>query len=346
MATYEEILQKMLDIVDDKYDKREGSVIYDALAPCAVAINQYMIDSENMQQEAFADTATREYLLRICKDRGITPYEASKAICTAVFTGIEPDIGTRFTGGSTTYVYLGDNLVECETAGTIGNEYQGNIIPIEYVSGLLSAKITAVVVYGEDEESTEALRERYYESLDEKAFGGNIADYKSKTLAIDGVGALKVTAAWNGAGTVKLTILSSNFEKASSELINIVQEAFDPNQDGKGDGLAPIGHIVTVDTPQEVAINIKSTLTYATGQSWDALGSKITKAVNAYLESLRKQWADNDLLIVRIAMIEAAILSVDGVLDVTNTTINDGTSNIEIGFYEIPILGDIECTNS
>ncbi len=184
---------------------------------------------------------------------------------------------------------------------------------------------------------------------DKAAFNASTDKYPpfyNSVIAIDGVGALKVTAAWNGAGTVKLTILSSNLEKASSELINIVQEAFDPNQDGKGDGLAPIGHIVTVDTPQEVAINIKCTLTYATGQSWDTLGSKITKAVNAYLESLRKQWADNDLLIVRIAMIEAAILSVDGVLDITNTTINDGTSNIEIGFYEIPILGDIECTNS
>lgn len=346
MATYDEILQKMLDIIDDKYDKREGSVIYDALAPCAAVICQYMIDSENMQQEVFADTATREYLIRICKDRGITPQNASKAVCTVEFTGTEPDTGARFTGGNTTYVYLGDNLLQCETAGTIGNEYQGNIIPIDYISGLLSAKITSIVIYGEDEEGTEVLRARYYESLDEKAFGGNIADYKSKTLAIDGTGAVKVIAAWDGAGTVKLTILSSNFDKASSELISSVQNAFDPNKDGKGDGLAPIGHTVTVDTATEKEISIKATLTYASGQSWDTLGDKITKAVGSYLEGLRKQWADNDSLIVRIAMIEAAILSVDGVLDISNTKINDGTANIQTESDEIPILGDIECTNS
>ena len=33
--TYEEILYRMLDRVDDSFDKREGSVIYDALAPAA-----------------------------------------------------------------------------------------------------------------------------------------------------------------------------------------------------------------------------------------------------------------------------------------------------------------------
>ena len=33
--TYESILQKMLNMVSDDVDKREGSIIYDALAPAA-----------------------------------------------------------------------------------------------------------------------------------------------------------------------------------------------------------------------------------------------------------------------------------------------------------------------
>ena len=33
--TYEELLRAMLDKVPNDVDKREGSVIYDALAPCA-----------------------------------------------------------------------------------------------------------------------------------------------------------------------------------------------------------------------------------------------------------------------------------------------------------------------
>lgn len=36
--TYENILQEMLNRVPDDIDKREGSVIYDALAPTAYSI--------------------------------------------------------------------------------------------------------------------------------------------------------------------------------------------------------------------------------------------------------------------------------------------------------------------
>ena len=37
-VTYEDILQRMLDRVPDSMDKREGSIIYDALAPAAVEL--------------------------------------------------------------------------------------------------------------------------------------------------------------------------------------------------------------------------------------------------------------------------------------------------------------------
>ena len=36
--TYESILQRMLDRIPDDMDKREGAVIYDALAPAAVEL--------------------------------------------------------------------------------------------------------------------------------------------------------------------------------------------------------------------------------------------------------------------------------------------------------------------
>lgn len=44
MKTYEEILQKMLGKVPSDVDKREGSVIYDALAPCAYHYMQWALE--------------------------------------------------------------------------------------------------------------------------------------------------------------------------------------------------------------------------------------------------------------------------------------------------------------
>ena len=71
------------------------------------------------------------------------------------------------------------------------------IIPIEYVNGLASAELVEVLIPGEDEEDTEDLRERYFNSFDDKAFGGNVQDYITKTKSIPGVGGVKVTRVWN-----------------------------------------------------------------------------------------------------------------------------------------------------
>ena len=86
----------------------------------------------------------------------------------------------------------------CETAGESGNNYTGTVIPIEYVDGLETCKITSVLVPGEDEEDTELFRQRYLNSLNAQAFGGNQIDYIEKVNAIPGVGGVKVYRAWNG----------------------------------------------------------------------------------------------------------------------------------------------------
>ena len=50
-------------------------------------------------------------------------------------------------------------------------------IPIEYIEGLTEAKLTEILIPGEDEEETEKFRKRYLESFEPQAFGGNIKDY-------------------------------------------------------------------------------------------------------------------------------------------------------------------------
>ena len=55
--TYEELLQAMLDRVPSDVDKREGSVIYDALAPCAYFLAQQDFQLDNFIDLVFPDTA-------------------------------------------------------------------------------------------------------------------------------------------------------------------------------------------------------------------------------------------------------------------------------------------------
>ena len=72
---------------------------------------------------------------------------------------------------------------------------------------------------------------------------------------------------WNGGGTVKLTIIASDFTAPSTELIRQVQTAIDPEQNhGEGMGLAPIGHTVTVTGAKYAdPFTIATNITFATG---------------------------------------------------------------------------------
>lgn len=346
--TYEVILQRMLNRVSNKLDKREASIIYDALAPSAAELQLMYIEFDVILNETFGDTASREYLIRRAKERGLTPKPSTYAILKGMFAPdtLELAVGSRFSLNELNYsvkakVSAGVYQLECETAGVVGNKYFGDLIPVDYIDGLESAQLTELLIPGEDEEDTEDFRARYFASFDTQAFGGNQVDYIEKTNKISGVGSTKITPVWNGGGTVKLTILNSNFDKASSTLIQKVQTEIDPTQDGQGTGIAPIGHIVTVNTAEEVKVNVSSTVTYDTGYSFEALQSQIRQVISDYLLELRTDWANQNELIVRVSQVETRILGITGIIDVAGTTINDLASNLTLTKYQVPILGGV-----
>lgn len=347
--TYEEILQRMLDRVPDSQDKREGSVIYDALAPAAMEFMAMYLEQKRIMDETYADTASREHLLKRVKERGISPYPATYAILKAESTPTTVDIavGARFSLNELNYIVTekikdGQYKVQCETIGAVGNTYFGDMIPIDYIEGLETIRLAELLIPGEDEEETEAIRQRYFNSFDSQAFGGNMADYKEKVKVINGVGGVKVYPIWNGGGTVKLTIINSNFEKPSETLIDNVQTIIDPTQNqGQGVGLAPIGHVVTIFGCGETRIDVSTKIVFQEGWTWEDLKPYAEKAVDDYFKLLSSNWENENNVIVRISQIENRFLNLAGVLDVFDTTINGQTQNISIESDNIPIRGAV-----
>lgn len=203
-VTFNDILNRMMSRVSNKLDKREGSVIWDAHSPAALEIMALYIELERVIKESFGDTASREFLIKRCAERGITPYPASKAAARGEFTPDNIDVsGKRFNIGEMNFTAVekisdGVYKMECEQEGSEGNHYLGQLTPIDYVSGLQTAELTELLIPGEDEEETEELRQRYFDSFEDRAFGGNVKDYVNKTNAIAGVGKTKVTRVWNG----------------------------------------------------------------------------------------------------------------------------------------------------
>lgn len=347
--TFDYIMNRMLESVPDTVDKREGSIIYDALAPAAAELAKAYMELDVVMDETFVDTASLQYLMLRCKERGVAIQGETAAVIEGVFTpfSVELTAGLRFNCDEVNYtitekISAGHYKLEAETLGTVGNKYTGLLLPIQTVNGLETAQIAAVLIPAEDGDTTDTLREKYYASIDGEAFGGNVADYREKVNAITGVGGTKVYPVWNGGGTVKLTVIASDFTAPSSELISKVQTAIDPEQNhGEGLGLAPIGHTVTVTGAKYADLTITANVTFAAGWNWENGKSQLVSAANAYLNELCKAWADSETTVVRISQIETHLLTADCVVDVDGTTVNGDIKNIELAADEIPRLSTI-----
>lgn len=347
--TFDYIMNRMLESVPDTVDKREGSIIYDALSPAAAELVKCYMELDVVMDETFVDTASLQYLMLRCKERGVAIQGETAAVIEGVFTpsSVELTAGLRFNCDEVNYtitekISAGHYKLEAETLGTVGNKYTGLLLPIQTVNGLETAQIAAVLIPAEDGDTTDTLREKYYASIDGEAFGGNVADYKEKVNAITGVGGVKVYPVWNGGGTVKLTVIASDYTAPSTELISKVQTAIDPEQNhGEGLGLAPIGHTVTVTGAKYADIAITANVTFASGWNWENGKSQIVNATNAYLNELCKEWSENETTIVRISQIETHLLTADCIVDIDGTTVNGSTKNIELAADEIPRLKTI-----
>ncbi|GIP18380.1 phage tail protein [Paenibacillus montaniterrae] len=350
--TYDAILQRMLDRISNHIDKREGSVIYDALAPAAAELTKMYIELDINYRLSFADTSSGEYLTRKAAEFGVNRNLATPSTRKGLFYNgsnalIDVPIGSRFAISDLTYtvrqrISTGVYRLTCETPGTIGNEQFGTILPIDYVAGLARAELSDVLVPGEDEETDDALRQRLYNTVNEPAFGGNISDYKNKLNAIPGVGATKVYPAWNGGGTVKCTVITSDWSVPSSALVEEVQTIIDPTvNSGQGLGVAPIGHEVTIAGVTSQTINIETTLTLSSGVVPSQVQTDVEEAIESYLLELRKEWSNQQQLVVRTAQIDARLLTVASVEDVTGTKINGAAVNLTLSTDEIPVLGTV-----
>ena len=360
--TYENIRQEMLDRIPANYDKRDTSPIPTAIGPAAYAFEGFYLTLNQVQKMAFIQTAAGQALDYLAAIGGLTRYPASAAVRLGVFNVPVP-IGSRFStiNGTDSINFVvtaatsvsGQYQLSAETSGTIGNAYTGAILPITTISDLTSAQISDILVPGDDEETDEVLRSRLLAALNVRSFGGNITAYHENILAIDGVGAVQVYPVWNGAGTVKCSVMGADYLPASTTLVNNVQNAIDPEPNqGLGLGLAPIGSQVTITSPTKVTVNISAAVTLATGYTLDQVTPIVKASLEAYLLSVRKSWGEQlgttevkYAANVYISRILASIVSTTGIVNAVNVQLNGQASDlilIESGsVQQVPVLGEV-----
>ena len=365
LMTYRNLLDAMLSLVSNSFDKRDTSPIQTALGPAAYALEDFFLALNAVQQGSFITSASGYDLDALAVIGNLTRESATYAVRKGVFNQTIT-LGDRFSTigdnsiNFTATKYIGTNSdgneeyeLTAETAGVIGNEYTGSILPIQTIAGLTLAELTDIIIPGDDTESDDELRQRLIDTLNTPAFGGNIAAYKEFVRKIDGVGDLQVYPTWNGGGTVKLSVIGSDWLPATSAVVDNVQTAVDPNvNNGIGLGMAPIGATVTVVAPTTTTIDVTASLLLETGFTPQSVQTGAEAAVEAYLLSVRKRWAENvsstgvqyACTVYRSQMI-AALVSVEGVINVQSLLINGSALDVSLTetatTQEVPVKGTV-----
>lgn len=347
--TLNNIMIDLIKTVDGDISTAEGTLINHSFAGAAAEFEQSYINLGLIDKNGYAVTADREHLILRAKERGITPLEKTRAVWKAVFN-IEIKAGDRFSGGELTYICTekadtGSYRLMCEQAGAIGNTKQGELTPIEYISGYENGNLMELLTPARDDEKTEDFRARYLSIVGAaQAFGGNRAQYKRMMHDMEGVGACKIYRVTQEEKRIRIYFLDNLFQTPNETLISDVQKIVDPiGKQGEGEGEAAIYHIIDIYACRSETVDVEAAITIDTGYTWEDLKPTIEKKIDEYYMELAKGWENEEYTTVRILKVNSAIASVEGIIDVQETKLNKKEENLLLDPNAIPVRGVITC---
>lgn len=279
----------------------------------------------------------------------------------------ETATGIQFKALTTKTVVTNEKFeVECLTKGSVGNVAAYSIVVIPTtIQGIVSVTNPEEFTNGYDNETKEALLERYYIDLRTPAACGNKYHYQKWALEVEGVGKVKVKPLWNGNNTVKVVILDSNYKIATPELIKEVQNYIDPytlDEEGNkigwgcGNGEAPIGAYCTVTTAESLKLNFNIKIKKNEKYSNSTIQTNIENAINEYLDSqkFKELPTETDFHYLSYSKLASKITLAEGVddMDMESFKINNLQDNIivydnnektqiaEIGTVAVGLISD------
>lgn len=357
--SFAEILDRSLnnELLTDM-DKREGSIVYNSLAPVCLELAEAYVKMDILENQLSLLTATGTNLDNRVYEQGLAREQETQAERIGTFkkyqtdengeyvkdennnkilVDMDIDEGSRFVSpddSSIIYEFTGkndggENILKCETYGTIGNEYVGTILPLTSIPDLVEAKITSTYTPAQDTESDDELRTRAINKLNSLSFGGNIDAYIEKVSSIDGVGTCKVFPAWQYNGSVLLSVVDSSYNPITESFASKIKEEIDPEEfSGQGVGFAPIGHYVTITTPIKSNVEVKFHLDLKANVNVENVQSECEEKIEEYFNSVRHEFAQNETLGIYRARIIDAIVEIPEVLNITNVLLNDTDADI------------------
>lgn len=346
----DDIIIRLLSDIDDKYDKTVGSFFYDTQKPVAIESEALYERIEEISSKAFVATATGADLDAKLAEVGKTRIAATYATGNVTFSGTPQTIissGTQVKSDVLIFTVESSGTISesgtvtlpavCNVSGTTGNVPIGAINSLVVsINGITSVTNTEAFTGGYEEETDAEARSRYLSSAKKPATSGNKYHYEEWAKeASSGVGEVKCIPLWDNdnshtpgsvAGSVTVLVLDKESNPAQQDLIETVKTHIENER--------PVGASVIVASAVALTINVNATLTLQSGYISSTVKSAIETSISQYLKNIA--FAQDE---VSAAHIGSCILSVDGVLDYENLTVNGGTSNIDIANNEVPTMG-------
>lgn len=327
--------------------------------PVAEEISKVYRALESVISMLFVDESSGGYIDLIGRQyHNMSRRSGTRASCKIAFAGVPGLVIERGTGFLTASG-LAFTLVEKTVIGANGAaegrldaEYHGSAYNVDagainrmYVNlPGLTAYANEAASGGTDEESDVSLLLRIRERVQKPPTSGNGYEYRQWAMEISGVGAAKVVELQNGPGTVDVTLVDSNYEAASAEIVSAVSSHISAER--------PIGASVSVQAAAAVQIAVSASVTLGPGYPLSAVQASFSAALQTYLHSLidgkysavyykPEDDAPYTLLYHRIL---GLLLNTDGVEDFSALVINEGTSDVTMLPSQIPVLGEVYVT--
>ena len=164
---------------------------------------------------------------------------------------------------------------------------------------------------------------------------------------MEGVGASRVIAKWNGAGTVKVVLAGQDFGPAPEDVATACGAYIERQR--------PVGAAVTVTAAQGVELSVSAAVSIDGTTTKGAVQTAFRAALTDYLAGLVKTAfalnLDGELdnvagqtYTVSYNRISALLLGVLGVIDHTALTVAGGTANVSVPADGVPVLTEVTVT--
>lgn len=358
--TVEQIKTNILNRLTTNLQTREGSYTNDVISAAAAEIAACYHSMDALVPSFYLDETSGAYIDRPGGGGGHRPEGGERGRLrhsvhrqrrgpAPAGTPFYTEAGLAFALEETVILAggTGEGRLVCQEVGRKGNIAPGEITQTLRNYTGIDSYTNEAATGGVDRESDEALLERYLARMRRTATSGNPYHYQQWADSVEGVGASRVIAKWNGPGTVKVILAGQDFGPAPEEVVTACGAYIEHQR--------PVGAEVTVTAAQGVELAVTATVSIDGTTTKGKVQTAFQAALAAYLAGLVKTAFTRNLdgelddvagqrYTVSYNRVSALLLSVPGVIDHTALTVAGGTASVSVPADGVPVLTEVTVT--